>query len=71
MLALAQGLARKLKDISDREKIMSLQDGTSSSWVASFPQLFLMINYFVIWALIMHLLTHENWLHTFESWLNL
>lgn len=69
-VALAQGLARKLKDISDREKIMSLQDGARFSWVASFPQLFLMVNYFVIWTLIMQLLAHENWLQTFKSWLN-
>ena len=70
-VALAQGLARKIKEVSDRENIMNLQDGKAPTWVASFPQMFLMINYFVIWALLMQLLSQENWLQTFRSWLHL
>ncbi len=68
---LAQGLARKLKDVSDREKILLLQEGTRFSFTDSFPQVVLMINYFLIWAMIMQLLTQENWLQTFKSWLRL
>jgi hypothetical protein len=68
-MVLAQNLARKLKGISDREKIISLQDGPYFSFIESFPQIFLMINYFVVWAMTMLLLAHENWLLTFESWL--
>jgi hypothetical protein len=69
-VALAQGLARKLKEVSDREKIMSLQDGAHLPWVESFPQFFLMINYFAVWAILMYFLAQENWLQTFKSWLN-
>ncbi|MGZ3743867.1 MAG: PilZ domain-containing protein [Pseudobdellovibrionaceae bacterium] len=68
-IALAQGLARKLKDISDREKLLSLQ-GSSSFSLSSFFPVFLMINYFVFWTIIMHFLAYENWLQIFKSWLN-
>lgn len=68
-VVLAQGLARKLKDISDREKIISMQEDKGVSFVASFPQLLLMANLFVIWAILMHFLAQENWLQTFRSWL--
>ncbi|HEY8270726.1 MAG TPA: PilZ domain-containing protein [Pseudobdellovibrionaceae bacterium] len=69
-IVLAQGLARKLKDISDREKILSLQEDPAFSFSAFFPHGFLMISYFVIWMVIMHLLMQENWLQIFNSWLN-
>ena len=68
-VVLAQGLARKLKDISDREKILHMQEGRKLSWMESFPQFFIMLNYFVLWAVLMQILSHENWLQTFRSWL--
>ncbi|WP_413288586.1 PilZ domain-containing protein [Bdellovibrio sp. HCB337] len=67
-VALAQGLARKLKEISDREKILHLQEGTRFS-LTNFPQWFLMANFFVLWVLVMHLLAQENWLQNFKAWL--
>lgn len=68
-VALAQGLARKLKEISEREKIMQLQDETHFSW-SHFPQWFLMANFLVLWVFIMQLLAQENWLQSFRSWLS-
>lgn len=70
-VALAQGLARKLKEISDREKILSLQERSPGSWIKSFPPFFLMMNFLVIWVLIMHLLAQETWIQTFKSWLQM
>lgn len=69
-VAIAQGLARRLKEISDREKIANFQNGAFNSWRRSFPQIFLMVNYFVIWTLIMGLLSQESWLQNLKSWLN-
>ncbi|MBK9323674.1 MAG: PilZ domain-containing protein [Bdellovibrionaceae bacterium] len=69
-VTLAQGLARKLKDISDREKIISLQDGkTNFSLTESFPQLILMLNYLVLWGMAMQLFTRNNWIQLLSSWL--
>jgi len=68
-VALAQGLAKKLKEISDREKILSMQDGQKFSVIENFPQLILMVNYFVLWGMVMQLLTQENWLQIFKSWI--
>lgn len=68
-VALAQGLARRLKDISDRQKILSMQEEARFSLVASFPQFVLMTNYFVVWALLMQLIAQENWLQNFAKWL--
>jgi PilZ domain-containing protein len=71
-VVLAQGLARKLKDISDREKIVQMQERARRfSIVESFPQLILMVNYFVLWTILMQILSHENWLQTFTRWLRL
>lgn len=70
-VVLAQGLARKLKDISDRERIIQLQEGTRFSLVESFPQAILMANFFVLWAILMQVLSNENWLQTFKAWLPL
>lgn len=67
-VALAQGLARKLKEISEREKLLQLQEGTRFSW-ADFPQWFLMANFFVLWVLVMQILSQENWLQSFRTWL--
>lgn len=69
-VVLAQGLARKLKDISDRERIIQLQEGAHFSLSTSLPRLFLMLNYFVLWAIFMQILVNENWMQTFRSWLN-
>lgn len=69
-VTLAQGLARKLKDISDREKILSLHDGKMSfSLSENFPNVVLMLNYFVLWGMAMQLFTHNKWLDFFRSWL--
>lgn len=70
-VVLAQGLARKLKDISDREKILQMQEGARFSMVESFPQVILMANFFVLWAILMQVLSNENWLQTFRAWLQL
>jgi hypothetical protein len=68
-VALAQGLARKIKDISDREKIMDLQDGKKDfSMSNNFPQIVLMLNYFVLWGLLMQVVTQQNWMQIFRSW---
>lgn len=64
-VALAQGLARKLKDISDRENIMALQDGKASLF-ENFPQIVLMTNYFVLWGMLMQFLTKPEWLRAFS-----
>jgi len=68
-VVLAQGLARKLKDISDREKILQMQEGARFSITESFPQFILMVNYFVLWAALMQILAQENWLQLFRTWL--
>jgi hypothetical protein len=68
---LAQGLAKKIKDSSDRKKALSQQDprfGATAEWVEQFPQRVLLVNYFVLWVMIMQLLTQENWLVLFNSW---
>ena len=65
-VALAQGLAQKMKDISDREKIMALQDG-KKSLIENFPQLILMLNYFVLWGMLMQFLTKSEWLQAFSK----
>lgn len=67
-VALAQGLARKLKDISDREKILSMQDKSKFSLLKNFPQVLLMLNYFVLWGLLMQFLTQQSWLQIFSNW---
>lgn len=66
---LAQGLARKLKDISDREKILQMQEGPRVLFSGYLPQVLLMLNFFLLWTLLMQLLTRENWLQTLRSWL--
>lgn len=68
-VVLAQGLARKLKDISDREKIIRLQEGGLHSLEGAFPQVLLMLNYFVLWVIFMQILINENWMSMFRSWL--
>lgn len=69
-VALAQGLARKIKDISDREKITQMQDGKYQSGnINDFPQMVLMTNYLILWTMVMQLLTQENWIQLFNSWL--
>lgn len=68
---LAQGLAKKIKDSSDRKKALNMQDhrfGVTSEWVEQFPQRVLLVNYFVLWVMVMQLLTQENWLALFNSW---
>jgi hypothetical protein len=71
---LAQGLARKIKDTSDRNKVMRLQKAATepnlNEWADRFPSAVLMTNYFVLWLVVMQLLTQENWLSLFNSWLH-
>lgn len=70
---LAQGLARKIKDVADRQKLVKMQDSSRSlstgEWSEQFPQRVLMVNYFVLWVMVMQLLTQENWFLLFNSWL--
>jgi hypothetical protein len=69
-VALAQGLAKKLKEIADREKILHMQDGGKGfSLSENFPQFVLMVNYFLIWGLLMQFLTQENWFQIAQSWI--
>jgi len=70
-VVLAQGLARKIKDIADRENIIRLQEGPGFSMVETFPQFILMANYFVLWVILMQILANENWLQMLKSWLPL
>lgn len=68
---LAQGLAKKIKDASDRKKSSKLDGSLSvdkAEWVEQFPQRVLLANYFILWVMIMQLLTQENWLGLFSSW---
>jgi hypothetical protein len=67
-VALAQGLAKKSQDVSDRERIMELQDGRRFSFADQFPQMVLMMNYLVLWGMLMQLLTKADWATLFNSW---
>lgn len=68
---LAQGLAKKIKDTADRMKLDSQHeaDAKTSEWIELFPKQVLLVNYFVLWVMVMQLLTQENWLSLFSSWL--
>ena len=68
-VALAQGLARKIKEVSDRENLISLQDGNGPVSADAFPQTMLMLNYFVLWAVLMHVLTQPHWMQILQNWM--